>query len=92
MQDFLKFKKMITPLMIQVLFGIGVVLCVISGLICVVAGISASFGGGGMVAFGLLFIVLGPVAVRVYCELLIIGFSINDTLTEMKNKMRDTIE
>ncbi|MCZ6691271.1 MAG: DUF4282 domain-containing protein [Planctomycetota bacterium] len=92
MQDFLRFKKMITPLMIQVLFGIGVVLCLIVGLLSVVAGFDPIVGGAGPIAIGLLIIVLGPVAVRVYCELLIIGFSINDTLTDIKNKMRDTIE
>ena len=33
MEDFLKFKRMITPIIIQILFWIGVVLCVIGGLV-----------------------------------------------------------
>jgi len=36
---------------------------------------------------GLIVILLGPVVARIYCELLIVIFSINGTLTEMKNLM-----
>lgn len=91
MEDFLKFKKMITPIIIQILFWIGVIICVIVGIAAIVGGLSAQYGGGASVFLGLLWLLLGPLAVRVYCELLIVIFAINDTLTEMKNKMRDTI-
>lgn len=38
MQDFLKFKKMITPIIIQILFWIGALACVIGGLVLVLQG------------------------------------------------------
>lgn len=87
MEDYLSFRKMITPLVIKILFWIGVAVCVIAGLITV----ATSFGRYGSGAFGflsgLLFIVLGPVVVRIYCELLILFFRMNDTLTEIKQEL-----
>ena len=84
MEDFLKFRKMITPAIIQILFWIGVVLCIIGGLYVMVASV---FGSGNIMTFfgGLLFLVIGPVGVRIYCELLILFFRMNETLTEIKN-------
>lgn len=79
---------MVTPVIIQILFWIGVVVSVIGGLISIVRGAGASYGGGGMVLVGLLWIFLGPIIVRIYCELLIVIFSINDTLTDIKNQLK----
>lgn len=89
MEDFLKFKKMVTPIIIQILFWIGVVGSIIVGLISIVGGANARYGGGGMVIAGLMWILLGPIVTRVYCELLIVIFSINDTLTEVKNLLKN---
>ena len=83
--DFIKFRTMITPAIIQVLFWVGAVMSVLAGLVTM----ATSFGryGGGAVTFlgGLFMIVLGPVVVRIYCELLILFFRMNETLTEIKN-------
>ena len=89
MKDFLNFKKMVTPVIIQILFWIGVVVSVIGGLISIIGGAVSDYGGGAMVFMGLLYIFLGPLVVRIYCELLIVVFSINDTLTEIKNSLKD---
>lgn len=90
MQDFLRFKKMITPTIIQILFWIGVAVSVISGLISIIGGATSSYGrGGAMVLMGIFWIVVGPVLVRLYCELLIVIFSINDTLTDIKNALNN---
>lgn len=88
MNDFLKFKKMMTPIIIQILFWIGVAVCVIAGIIEIVSGINTPYGGGGGVVFmGILLLLLGPILVRVWCELMLVLFSIYDTLVKMKNKM-----
>ncbi len=83
--DFIKFRKMITPAIIQVLFWVGAIMSVLAGLVTM----ATSFGryGGGAVTFlgGLFMIILGPVVVRIYCELLILFFRMNETLTEIKN-------
>ncbi|HEY60712.1 MAG TPA: DUF4282 domain-containing protein [Anaerolineae bacterium] len=87
MEDYLSFRKMITPIIIKVLFWIGVAVSVISGLVM----IGGSFGryGGGATTFlmGLFTIILGPVAVRIYCEIIILFFRINDTLTEIREAL-----
>jgi hypothetical protein len=87
MGDFLAFRKLITPLIIQVIFWIGVVLCVIGGLIQIVVGASAYYGGGTLVLGGVLLIILGPLAVRIYCELLIVTFKILDELVRIRNEL-----
>jgi hypothetical protein len=83
MDDILKFRKMITPIIIQVLFWIGVAAAVISGLAAM----------GDDFFSGLVLIILGPIAVRLYAEILMVLFKMNDwlgeisqTLTEIKNQ------
>jgi len=76
MKDFLTFKKMITPIIIQILFWLGVAATVISGFVSLF---------GGEILMGLAAIILGPIVVRLWCEILIVMFKINDTLTDIKN-------
>lgn len=85
MEDFLKFRKMITPLIIQILFWAGVAASVIGALVMMGSSFGRYGGGAGTFLGGLLFLVLGPVSVRIYCELLMLFFRMNETLTEIKN-------
>jgi uncharacterized membrane protein len=85
MDDFLKFRKMVTPAIIQVLFWIGVAVTVIASLVTMGSSFGTYGGGVGTFVGGLLMLVLGPVVVRIYCELLILFFRMNETLTEIKN-------
>ncbi len=89
MEDFLKFKRMITPIIIQILFWIGVAVSILGGLISIVGGVGAHQGGGAMVLAGLLWIFLGPILCRVYCEILVVAFSINDTLREIRDLLKN---
>ncbi|MCF6183968.1 MAG: DUF4282 domain-containing protein [Bacteroidales bacterium] len=84
MKDFLTFKKMITPMIIQVLFWIGVAVVVIGGFI-------SMFSYGGFWR-GLLMVLLGPIFVRLFTELLIVTFSINDSLRIIKNNTKKDTE
>jgi hypothetical protein len=77
MNDFLSFRKMITPIFIQFIFWIFVVLMVISGLVTM-------FQGGMGILTGLLVIIIGPFVARIYCELLIIMFRIYDELVAIR--------
>ena len=91
MEDFLTFRRMITPLIIQIIFWIGVGLCILGGLVTIIAGATTDYGGGRQVLSGLVLLILGPLAVRIYCELLILFFRINETLTDIKkNTERQT--
>jgi len=82
--DFFSFRTMITPVIIQLIFWIGVALCIIFGIGAMFVG---SRYGGGNPAYGLLILIGGPVVVRIYCEILIIFFRINETLTEIKHAL-----
>ena len=84
--DFLSFRKMITPIIIQIIFWIGVAVSVITGLGTIIAGIG-DYGGGLAVLGGLATIIFGPIVVRIYCELLILYFRMNETLTDISNKL-----
>jgi len=85
MDDFLAFRKMITPVIIQVIFWVGVALCVILGLVLIIGGAGERYGGGEQVLGGLLLFIFGPIVVRIWCELLILFFRMNETLTEIKS-------
>ena len=84
LKDFLSFRKMITPVIIQVLFWVGVAGNVIFALFIMVSSLTSYIDAAGFFG-GLLLLVIGPVMVRVYCELLILLFRMNETLTEIKN-------
>ena len=71
MQDFLTFKRMLTPIIIQILFWVGTVFYVVYGLYTMTQ-------GGMAIVFGLLMVVFGPIFVRVACELIIIVFRIEE--------------
>lgn len=88
MKDFLAFRTMLTPVIIQVIFWLGAAICVIVGLVLILSGVG-QYGGGPNVLKGFLLVFLGPVGVRIYCEILIIFFRINETLTEIKHALED---
>ena len=83
--DFLHFRKMITPVIIQAVFWIASGAAVIFGFIGVISGLSSSYGGGAQVFIGLLTMAIGPLVARIYCELLILFFRMNETLTDIRN-------
>ena len=72
MGEYLTFKKLITPTLVQVLFWVLIV-------ITVIVAFSESFFRG------LLLLVVGVLLARVYCEILIVVFQINNTLTEVRD-------
>jgi hypothetical protein len=81
MEYLTSFKKMITPLIIQVLYWIG-----IAGV--VIAAFSFMFRRGGF-WIGLVYLVLGPIMVRVYAELLIVLFRMHDALYEISDTLKE---
>ncbi|MCS6963273.1 DUF4282 domain-containing protein [Thermoflexus sp.] len=91
--DFLTFRRMITPYIIQVLFWIGVALSLLSGCAVLVSGISGAGIAGGREGAGAvlaaicvspLVVVLGVLASRIYAELLMVAFRISETLTDIR--------
>ena len=77
MNEFLKFQKMIAPIVIQILFWISIVANVIFAFV-------PMFGTSFWLGLGIL--ILGPIIIRLYFELLIVIFKIYETLKEIKDK------
>ena len=90
MNDFWSFRRMITPAIIQALFWVGSILSIIAGIVLIVAGSSIhGYGntGTGSVLLGLAYIFLGPFLVRIWCEVVILFFRMNETLTDISTKL-----
>jgi hypothetical protein len=87
--DYLSFRRMITPLVIQVIFWIGVALILIGALISFVTTLLT--GNLLMILAGTLGASLGTLVgillLRIYCEIIIIFFRIFDTLGEIKAEL-----
>ena len=84
MKELLFFDKMVTPNIITIVFWLLLVVAVFSGL-------GAMFGQPGGMSFmsfitGIFMIVAGCVFARIWCELLIVLFRMNEALQEMRNK------
>ena len=78
MGDFLRFETMITPFIIQVIFWIAVIILVVAGIV--------QIGQGGVgVWTGLATIIIGPLLARIYCEIVILFFRINDHLRAIQH-------
>ncbi len=79
MWDFLTFRRMLTPILIQILFWIAVAVSIYVGIIDIL-----SHQNGSLIK-GLQLIIFGPIFARISCEILILFFRINETLTEIKH-------
>lgn len=82
MQDFLSFRKFITPVIIQILFWVGAVVMVILGLVGIIGGLTG--GAPAAMLGGLMMLILGPIMVRIYCEMLILMFRSYDALVAIQ--------
>lgn len=76
MGDYLTFRRMITPAFIQIIFWIAVIGIVIAGVVAI---------SNGRTGSGLALIILGPVGVRIYAEILIVIFRINDNVFAIRS-------
>lgn len=76
MGEYLAFRRMITPAFIQIIFWLAVVGIIIAGVVA---------ASNGQAASGIALIVLGPIGVRIYAELLIVIFRINDNVAALRS-------
>lgn len=90
--EFLTFKRMVTPILIQIVFWLAVVGIVIAGAVTAVVGLTQIGGrtpaaGIGGVVGGIAIILFGPLVARIYAEILIVIFRINETLTDLSETL-----
>ena len=75
MNDFLSFRTMITPGILKVLCILGMIVAVIGGIVmCLAEPIT-----------GIATIILGPIVVRMYGEIMIVFFEIHSELKKMND-------
>ena len=94
--DFLTFRLLITPWLIELVFWMGVIACIVGGSMI----IGTSFDrpnptasktdhfSATTFALGLAMMLLGPLMLRLFCELFIIIFKIHDELKEANDRHR----
>ncbi len=80
MKQFIDFEYMITPGILNILCYIGAVISVVIGVIAFAS------GAPDALTAGISFIVLGPIACRIYTELLLVIFEIHKTLKQIADK------
>lgn len=81
----LKFEKMITPFIIQVLFWLGVLGAILGGLGTIVLGFITDTNALTQLIIGLLMMFIGPIVVRIYCELLMVVFTMQKALISIRD-------
>lgn len=84
MKDVLFFENMLTPKIITLVYWLLL-------LAAIVGGIGSMFGGYegftfGKFIMGIVYAVGGALAARIWCELLIVLFKMNDALQEIRKK------
>ena len=84
MNDVLSFDKMLTPKIITFVYWLLLLVAVISGLGSMFGGLEGfTFGKFFM---GILYAAGGAIAARIWCELLIVLFKMNEALQEIRHK------
>jgi len=89
MDRFFSFDKMLTPTIIKILFWIGLVFVGLTGLVFIISGLN-TYAGGFITLSGIGILVVGPIFVKVYCELLIVMFKMHETLVEIRDELRQS--
>jgi hypothetical protein len=85
--DFLSFRRMITPTIVQIIFWVGTALSLlVGGFMIAVSATGANATSIIGVIYGLVILLLGPLVTRIQCELLIVFFRMHETLVEIKEK------
>lgn len=89
LSDFLNFRKMLTPMIIKVIFWLSVAGFMWTGLIGIVGSLQARNTTVFFMSLivGLAWMVAGPIIARIYCEILLVAFSINDSLADIRRVM-----
>lgn len=88
MGKFINFDKMIAPIFIKLLFWIGFIGAIIFGLGMIGFGIIAKDGNFLQVLGGIISLFLGPIIVRIYCEMFILFFKMQELLVHIRDELQ----
>ena len=84
--EMFSFDKMITPVIIQVIYILGLIVNAIAALVALIGSFTTGSATGILVGLivSAAILVLGSLMIRVYCELLILAFKIYDELKAIR--------
>jgi hypothetical protein len=101
--DFLAFRRMLLPLLIQLIFWLGVLACIGAGVYVILTDASnlttqlasaptfltwaVIYVTENKLNAGLILIIGGPIVLRLFFELILLPFRINATLTEIRRAL-----
>lgn len=103
MGDFFAFRRMVTTMVIQIVFVIGLLATILAGIGLIVYGIAGMYDtsidiNGFLdvddqgtiidVFWGVLLLIGGPILVRIACEILILFFRMNETMTDILHQVQ----
>ena len=86
MKDFFNFKRMLIPIIIPILFRIGIFFFIIAGIIQILELPELSYWTE-ILLIGVVWFVIYPIALRIVCEVLIILSDMNNSLTDIKKHL-----
>ena len=89
MGKFFKFEKMVTPIIIQIIFWLGFLGSIVAGFFMIGFGIISSSGSFFNVLIGILSLFLGPIIIRIYCEMLIVVFKMQQSLMSIRDLLAE---
>ncbi len=80
MNDFFAFRRMLAPWLIRVGFVAGSIALIVVGIYDIIA-VPA-------IGMGLFIMLCGPLILRLFLEMFIVFFTINETLTDIRSQMK----
>ena len=90
MRDWLYFDTMVTPKIITFIYWILLAGAVVSGLVLMVKGFGlmrySGFAGFGMIVAAAILPGRSALLARIYCEIMIVLFKINEALQDIRHK------
>ena len=89
LKDIFSFDKLLTPLIIKLVYYVGFVLITIGGVVAAFGALFMPFGGGlGTALLTLIGTIFGLIGWRITIEVTIVFFGIFDRLGEIRNELR----
>lgn len=89
---FLNFDSMIASKIIKIIYVIALIFTIVGALGTILSGLFTLFSWPGVgfakIIAGLVSLIIGPLLVRVWAEMLIVLFNINDNLAEIKKELK----
>ena len=85
MKDFFNFRKLIAPVLIQIIFWVAAVSAVLGGLIVLIDAATNYYRFWAQFIPGMLLLVLGPVVARLWAEFMTVVFRTAQNVSDMRD-------